>query len=69
MNKSARGFQVMIVPFTLEHTTLGELKPGDAVNIETDLIIRWLADRFSDGEVVEEVNLMEAGFGNIHRED
>ncbi len=50
--KSARRFTVMLIPFTMEHTTLDGLRPGSEVNIETDLIIRWLADRFPDGEVV-----------------
>lgn len=30
--------QLSLVPFTLEHTTLGELEPGDAVHLEGDLI-------------------------------
>ncbi len=50
--KSARSFELMVIPHTLNSTTLGELHPGSRVNIETDLIIRWLADRFKDGEVV-----------------
>lgn len=30
--------QLSLVPFTLEHTTLGELEPGGAVHLEGDLI-------------------------------
>lgn len=30
--------QLSLVPFTLEHTTLGELEPGDGVHLEGDLI-------------------------------
>ncbi|HET9066683.1 MAG TPA: riboflavin synthase [Gemmatimonadales bacterium] len=30
--------QLSLVPFTLEHTTLGQLMPGDAVHLEGDLI-------------------------------
>jgi riboflavin synthase len=36
------GFSVNIVPHTLAHTTLGRLKTGDAVNLEVDLIARYL---------------------------
>lgn len=35
-------FGVNIVPHTLRHTTLGELKAGGAVNLEVDLIARYL---------------------------
>ena len=68
-DKSARGFRVMVIPYTLEHTNLKELKPGDAVNIETDLIIRWLADRFPDGEVVAGPQFWQADAGEFHLED
>ena len=33
-------FSVALIPVTLERTTLGELRVGDAVNIETDIIAR-----------------------------
>jgi len=35
-------FAVALVPFTLDHTTLGRLRPGDPVNIETDLIGKYV---------------------------
>ena len=35
-------FGVNIVPHTLEVTTLGALAPGDAVNLEVDLVARYL---------------------------
>lgn len=35
-------FGVNIIPYTLSHTTLGELQPGDAVNLEVDVIARYL---------------------------
>lgn len=34
------GFDVMLIPHTLERTTLGELKSGDAVNIEFDQLVK-----------------------------
>jgi riboflavin synthase len=37
-----RRFDVNIIPHTLNVTTLGELKVGDGVNIEIDVIARYL---------------------------
>ncbi len=34
---------VTIVPFSLKHTTLGEKKIGDKVNIETDIIGKYIS--------------------------
>ncbi len=33
-------FEVSLIPETLEATTLGDLAPGDAVNLETDILAR-----------------------------
>jgi riboflavin synthase len=35
-------FSVCLIPHTLEITTLGRLDPGDEVNLEVDLIARYL---------------------------
>ena len=35
-------FAVNIVPHTLERTTLGDIRAGEAVNLEADLIARYL---------------------------
>lgn len=37
-----RGFTVNLIPHTLAHTNLGALQVGDAVNIETDLLGRYV---------------------------
>lgn len=37
-----KGFSVTIIPHTLEHTTLHTLRPGDQVNIETDIIGKYV---------------------------
>ena len=42
-------FAVNLVPHTLAVTTLGELRPGDSVNLEVDLIARYL-ERLLTGE-------------------
>ena len=36
------GFAVALVPHTLEATTLGMLEPGDAVNLEADVIGKYV---------------------------
>jgi riboflavin synthase len=35
------GVDIALVPFTLEHTTLGALAPGDEVNLEVDLLAKY----------------------------
>ena len=37
-----RAFDVAVIPVTLEKTTLGRAKPGRAVNLEADLIGKWI---------------------------
>jgi riboflavin synthase len=34
------GFEVALIPHTLAVTTLGDLNPGDRVNLETDVLAR-----------------------------
>lgn len=34
--------EVALIPYTLEHTNLGELKAGDPVNVETDILGRYV---------------------------
>jgi riboflavin synthase len=47
-------FGINIIPHTLTHTTLGARKPGDRINLEVDLIARYVArlmdrDRAANG--------------------
>ena len=35
-------FSVALVPHTLAITTLGALKPGDKVNLETDVLAKYV---------------------------
>ena len=39
---SRKGFSVAIIPFTLEHTNLRARRVGDKVNVETDLIGKYV---------------------------
>jgi riboflavin synthase len=36
------GFEVALVPHTLEVTTLGALRPGDPVNLEVDVLAKYV---------------------------
>lgn len=43
VNEVARlSFDLMIIPHTLKHTTLGALEVGGTVNLEVDLVARYL---------------------------
>jgi riboflavin synthase len=37
-----RGFAVALVPHTLEVTTLGGLRPGDRINLEVDILAKYV---------------------------
>lgn len=50
-------FAVCLIPHTLEVTTLGDLQPGDEVNIEVDLIARYL-ERLTDPDLQAPQNQM-----------
>ena len=39
---TSRSFEVALIPQTLARTKLGGLKPGDGINVEVDLIARYL---------------------------
>ncbi len=58
------GFSVALIPTTLENTTLGDLTRGDGVNIETDVIGKYVQSflgRKTGGEVTID-QLKRAGF-------
>ncbi|HJR16509.1 MAG TPA: hypothetical protein VJ808_06620, partial [Gemmatimonadales bacterium] len=35
--------QISLIPFTLQHTTLGERRAGDRVHLEGDVIAKYVA--------------------------
>ncbi|WKZ58275.1 MAG: riboflavin synthase [Cyclobacteriaceae bacterium] len=41
-NSSDRGFRVTIIPYTFEHTNFKNLKSGDSVNLEFDIIGKYV---------------------------
>lgn len=42
--------QISLIPFTLQHTTLGERRPGDPVHLEADLIGKYVAAMLGRGD-------------------
>jgi riboflavin synthase len=60
-------FDVLTIPHTLERTTLGGLSAGAAVNIEVDLIARYIERMLSKTSTpaggLSLASLAEAGFG------
>jgi riboflavin synthase len=46
-NIKKKSFTVAIIPFTFEHTNIKEVKPGDAVNLEFDIIGKYILRRIT----------------------
>lgn len=43
VNSKSGSFSVAIIPFTFEHTNLSRIHPGDEVNVEFDIIGKYVA--------------------------
>jgi riboflavin synthase len=58
-------FSVALVPHTLDHTILKDIRQGTPVNLEADIIARWVAKLLPGGEsgglTIEK--LRDAGYG------
>jgi riboflavin synthase len=50
---------VAIIPHTVEMTNLGSLKPGDAVNLEADLIAKYVEKMTERGAAASSLNVEE----------
>ena len=63
---SDEAFAVTLIPFTREHTTLNNRKPGDAVNLELDMlgkyVRRYMEQTQSSAKPVTMDDLQRAGF-------
>ena len=60
-------FSVHIIPHTLAETAMDDLKPGDSVNLETDMIGKYVRRFFEGAEPKPPLTmekLREHGFGN-----
>jgi riboflavin synthase len=44
-NVGKRSFTVTVIPYTMEHTNLKELQVGDEVNLEFDMVGKYIARR------------------------
>jgi len=54
-------FTVAVIPFTLQHTTLGRRKVGDVLNLETDMIGKYVK-RFLSKSDVEAAKTLDKAF-------
>ena len=56
-NVTADRADLMVIPFTFEHTNLVHLKAGDRVNLEADILARYIDRRLSlaEGGSLEEL--------------
>jgi riboflavin synthase len=45
--------QLSVIPFTCEHTTLGQLRPGAGVHLEADMIGKYVRQVLRDRRAVE----------------
>ncbi len=52
-------FDVALIPYTLEHTNLGNLRVGDEVNLEVDVLARYVERLLSARTGVHESGLTE----------
>jgi riboflavin synthase len=50
VNVEAERFSVALIPHTLEVTTLGDREVGDLINIETDLLAKYVQAQLSAAE-------------------
>jgi riboflavin synthase len=48
---SDAAFEVALVPHTLERTTLGRAQPGDAINIEVDILAKYVEKLVHPGTI------------------
>ncbi len=57
-----RLFSVAIIPHTLEHSTLGTLRRGESVNIETDIIGKYIVRQIQSSKNLTEELLKKWGY-------
>ena len=62
--------EVSLIPETLERTTLGQLESGDRVNVECDVLARYVQRQLStDDAVSESINRVAPGGAPSHQND
>ncbi|MDO8491771.1 MAG: riboflavin synthase [Dehalococcoidia bacterium] len=61
--RTADSFSISLIPFTAEHTTLGRRRVGDKVNIEVDILAKYVEQLSRrDGSAINAAFLAEHGF-------
>ncbi len=56
--------EVFLIPYTWEHTTLGARRPGDSVNVEVDVVGRYVVHLLQGGQATAaDVGLARASLG------
>lgn len=53
IDRDDQGFSVGLIPYTQEHTNLMNLAPGDRVNLESDIIARYVEQLLDERYAVE----------------
>lgn len=63
-NVASNGFEIAVIPHTFENTTLKNLKTGDFVNIECDILAKYVEKLLStdNNKSLDEKFLKENGF-------
>jgi len=49
VNVTDNTFSCWVIPYTLEHTTLGGMRAGSKVNVEVDVLARYVVKALEDG--------------------
>jgi len=62
LNREASELTVSLIPHTMENTNLHSLKVGSKVNLEVDLLAKYIENLLSQGEGLSKEWLMSKGF-------
>ena len=57
-----KGFSIAVIPYTYSHTHLHELKPGNRVNVETDIIGKYVLRHLTHNKELNKSTLMSWGY-------
>ncbi|RLA63119.1 MAG: riboflavin synthase [Epsilonproteobacteria bacterium] len=62
LNREARELTVSLIPHTMKNTNLNSLKVGDKVNLEVDLLAKYIENLLSKGDDLSQKWLASKGF-------
>jgi len=62
IEKKSDSFSTAIIPHTLKNTALKEKKIGDTVNLETDMLAKYILNQRNEETKITSVTLRKAGF-------